>query len=162
MAGNNAGRPAQPKMSTRVLLESLDLGQYYRFFQQAGMAMIDGNSHWTDLDVEDILNAVESRTGYIFAPKERVLLWKALRLMWARGPGHDCPFIEQSEVPPLFLPKRDWRQMDSDIAYIKLEPDRQRQVIRKKSLKAGGKSIIELQFEIYLRQQDIFYELKDV
>merc|ERR1719375_2159234 len=149
MAGNNAGRPAQPKMSTRVLLESLDLGQYYRFFQQAGMAMIDGNSHWTDLDVEDILNAVESRTGYDFAPKERVLLYKALRLMWARGPGHDTPFIQASEVPSLFLPKRDWRQMDSDVKWAKMEPDRQRQVIRRKLVMKAGKNLTEMQFEVY-------------
>merc|ERR1719174_268743 len=126
------------------------------------MNMIDGNSHWTDLDVEDILNCVESRTGYTFAPKERVLLWKALRFMWARGPGHDCPFIEGSEVPALFLPKRDWRQMDADVVYKLLDPDRQRQVLRRKSYKDGGKTMVELQFEIYIRQQDIFYELKDV
>lgn len=124
--------------------------------------MIEGHSRWADLDVEDILNGVESRTGYQFGPKERVLLFKALRLMWARGPGHDCPYIEACEVPPLFLPKRDWRQMDSDIPFHRMEPDRQRQVIRKKTFKDGGKVMTELQFEIYIRQQDIFYELKDI
>lgn len=160
--GGGGGRVAQPKMSMRVLLESLHLGQYYRFFQQAGMSMIDGHTHWSDNDVDDILNVVERRTGYTFAPKERVLLWKALRLMWARGPGHDCPFIQGSEVPPMFLPKRDWRQMDSDVKFGKLEPDRQRQIIRKKQVVKGGKGLVELQFEVYIRQQDIFYELKDI
>jgi hypothetical protein len=149
-------------MSTRVLLESNGLGQYYKFFVQAGMPFIDVQGHLTDLDIDDMLGVVERRSGYTFAPKERVAIWKALRLMWARGPGHDCPFIQPAEVPPLFLPKRDWRQMDSDVKYAKLEPDRQRQVIRRKTLTKGGSGFMELQFEVYMRQQDIFYELKDV
>lgn len=149
-------------MSIQVLLHSNGLGYFAPIFEKAGFSMIEGSSKWADQDVDDIIQAVADRSGEMFLPEDKVVLWKALRYMWHRGPGHDVPFIEPSEVPPLFLPKRDARQMDAEVKFAFIEPDRQRQIIRKKTLISGRAGLTQVQFEVYRRQTDIFYELKDI
>jgi len=160
--GGPPGKSKPPQMSTQVLLHSLGLGYFAPIFEKAGFTMIEGHSKWSDQDVDEILQAVSDRSGEIINPDDRVLLWKALRYMWHRGPGHDAPFIEPSEVPPLFLPKRDARQMDSELKFAMIEPDRQRQIVRKMTLISGRAGLTQVQFEVYRRQTDIFYELKDI
>lgn len=157
-------RMPPPKMSLRVLFESLGHPEYFKFFREAGLTMVDANSHWSDVDVDDIIMAVEKRRSdqKEFTTDERVFLWKCLRFMWSRGPNHNCKFLQPSEVQSMFLPKRDWRQMDSDVKFSQLDPDRQRQILRKPQLMRGGQGFKEVQFEVYRRQQDIFYEVKDI
>lgn len=157
-------RMPPPKMSLRVLFESLGHPEYFKYFREAGLTMVDANAHWSDVDVDDIILAVEKRRSdqKEFTTQERVFLWKSLRYMWSRGPNHNCKFLQPSEVQPMFLPKRDWRQMDSDVKFASLDPDRQRQVLRKPQLLRGQQAWKEVQFEVYRRQHDIFYEVKDI
>jgi len=152
----------QPKLSMRVLLEGVGLGEQFQFFSQAGFSMMDESLHLSDHDVDDMITMVEKKSQHAFPKNIKSALWKAIRMQWSKGPGHDMPFVLASEIPGLFLPKRDGRQMDSDAPLKLLDPDRQRQILRKVIPNRAEGGVHTLQFEIYRRQKDIFYELKDL
>lgn len=164
------GRPsrkwAKPdNMSMEVLLQRYNLGEYYQFFETAKYSMIDISGKFNDQTVEYILADVEKRNGIRFKPDIRVKMWKALRHTWMHGMRGRTVHIRDADVPPVFLPKKDYRQVDSMVKLGDLEPDRQRQIIRKtKPAPSSGRGpgIQILQFEVWRRQIDLWYEFKDL
>jgi len=165
-ARRQSSKSRKEKVSTLVLLMREGLQEYYTYFEQAGFSMFDGGVHPSDLQVEQYIADTEKLCGVQFVPEVRIRLWKALRYQWFRGPGHVQPFIEKSQVPQLFLPKLDYKQIDSMVRIPEICPDRQRQFIRtaKPSGQASfrGPAVINLQFEVFKRQDEVVYELQDV
>lgn len=142
------------------------LDEYFQFFEKAEYTMIDVSVKFTDPWVEYILQDVERKNGIRFKPDVRVLLWKAFRHIWARGGCRGAAdFIREEDVPKLFLPKKDYRAIDYMIRLADMDPDRQRQIVRKyKPIPSTGRGpgVQTLQFELYRRQDDLWYEFKDL
>lgn len=154
------------KMSTQVLLMKAGLEEYYQYFEKAGYKFFEGGAHPSDLETDNILDVTERVRGEPFDFEVRVELWKAIRYQWWRGPGHVHTFIERTQVPRLFLPKLDYKMVDSMIKMSDIDPDRQRQMLRKTkpsgTMAFRGPAVITLQFEVFKRQKDIHYQLKDI
>eukprot|EP00747_Dinoflagellata_sp_TGD_P165168 gnl/TRDRNA2_/TRDRNA2_186095_c0_seq1.p1 gnl/TRDRNA2_/TRDRNA2_186095_c0~~gnl/TRDRNA2_/TRDRNA2_186095_c0_seq1.p1 ORF type:complete len:624 (+),score=128.40 gnl/TRDRNA2_/TRDRNA2_186095_c0_seq1:64-1935(+) len=163
------GKGDVAELPIQLILQKVGLEHYYEYFDKANIRSIDPKpeERLTDQDVEQIIRDVEASNhlSQPFPREERVLMWKALRYLWFQAPGHQKPFVLESEVPQLFLPKRDIRQMDSDVRVNELDPDRQRQIIRRKHIEkqpGGHQTVKEVQFEIYRRQIDVSYEMADL
>lgn len=170
MSQDGSGRRASSKgkvakVSTLVLLSREGLEEYYTYFQQAGFSMFDGDAHPSDLMVEQYIAETEKHCGIAFLPEVRIRLWKALRYQWFRGQTV-APFIERSQVRPIFLPKLDYTEVDSMVRIPDIDPDRRRQFIRTTRPSSQpsfrGPAVINLQFEVYKRQDDIYHELQDI
>mmetsp|Transcript_93260 Transcript_93260/g.252976 ORF Transcript_93260/g.252976 Transcript_93260/m.252976 type:complete len:584 (-) Transcript_93260:72-1823(-) len=164
--GRLSNQYAKPdNMSMEVLLQRYNLGEYYQFFDTAKYSMIDISGKFNDQTVEYILSDVEKRNGIRFKSDVRVRLWKALRHIWMHGMRERPKHVRDADVPQVFLPKKDYRQVDSIVKLGDLEPDRQRQIIRKTkpAISSGrGPGIHVMQFEVYRRQIDMWYEFKDL
>jgi len=147
-----------------VVLARHNLDQYTEVFEQAGFKLYDIAKHMSDMEVEAMLAKVERSRRSAIPVHDRIALWKALRHAWHLGPGHHVPFINRAEVPRIFLPKLDFRMMDSETKWADIDPDRARQILRKRVEKAGPKGIAvqTIQFEVYQRQLDMVYELRDL
>lgn len=149
----------------QVVLLKAGLENHYMHFERAGFKFMDPLVYLSDDEIEAMIAQTEQHNNIDFK-EERVLLWKALRYQWFRGPGHVHRFIERSEVPGLALPKLDYKMVDSMIKMSEIDPDRQRQMLRKTkpSTTPGfrGPAVITMQFEVFKRQQDIHYEYKDL
>lgn len=162
----HSSKGRKEKMSTLVLLTRAGLEEYYEYFEKAGYKMFDGNAHPSDMQVEQILADTERICGISFVPEVRVQLWKAIRYQWFRGPGHIKPFIERSQIPGIFLPKRDYKQVDWNVRMSEIDPERQRQIIRKTRPSDApafrGPAVTTMQFEVFKRQGDLWYEFKDL
>jgi len=127
--------------------------------------MFDSGFKPTDIQAEQLLSDVEKQSG-LFPPDARLQLWKALRHAWFHGPGHDVSFVDQDDIPTLALPTRDYKLKDAQMELVDLDPERQRQVVRtRKNMPAAdghGPTVEILQFEVYQRQKDSWYEFKDL
>lgn len=152
-------------MSCQVLLSRVGLEDYYIYFDNAGKTMFDGSAHPSNFAVEQIIVDVERANGIMFAPEIRVTLWKAIRHQWFRS-RQAARFVERSQVPNMALPKRDYTQVDSMVPMKDIDPDRQRQIMRKTRLTNQaafrGPAKMTLQFEVYRRQSDLAYEFRDL
>jgi len=128
--------------------------------------MFDSGFKPTDIQADQLLNDVERQCDTRFTPDVHVQLWKALRHAWFRGPGHVVSFIDQDDIPPIALPTRDYKPKDTQLELAFLDPERQRQVMRtRKRMPAAhghGPTVEILQFDVYQRQKDSWYEFKDL
>lgn len=136
---------------------------YFHYFEKAGYRFMN-SGFISEEKIEEILVAVEEKNRIRFPRDIRVQIWKALRHQWFQGPGHDVPYVMREHMPKLCLPKRHFVQVDANLIYNSLEPDRQRQVRRviKRKLEGGAISLETLQFEVYKREFDMWYEYKDL
>lgn len=154
------------KVSILVILGRQGLSEYYQYFEQAGITMFDATAHPSDVQVDKYIVDVEDACGIEFDQSVRANIWKALRFSWFRGPGHIKSFIERSQVRRLFLPKIDYKQVDSMVRFPEVDPDRRRQFIRttKPSDQPSfrGPAVINIQYEVYKRLDDVAYEVADV
>jgi len=161
------GKKDQPQMSIQVILARRGLEPYFPYFDKAGYRFLDsGAQRLNDTEVERMIIHVEGTCGVAFLPDVRTMLWKAIRFQWFSGPGHETAFIAKSDVPKIFLPKLDFKQVDSMITFGELESDRQRQVIRrvrkKNQVSIKGPTLETLQFEVYKRDTHLIYEFRDI
>jgi len=161
---SNAPQQLPALVPLEVVFARHNLERYSDMFEKAGYKVFDIARHFTDYDIENMLQKVERSQRVTLPVHDRVALWKALRHAWHLGPGHHVPFISRAEVPRIFLPKLDFRMMDSEMKLCDIDPDRQRQIIRKRMEKAGPKGVAvqTIQFEVYQRQLDMVYELRDL
>eukprot|EP00448_Togula_jolla_P015876 CAMPEP_0170591516 /NCGR_PEP_ID=MMETSP0224-20130122/12445_1 /TAXON_ID=285029 /ORGANISM="Togula jolla, Strain CCCM 725" /LENGTH=667 /DNA_ID=CAMNT_0010915385 /DNA_START=59 /DNA_END=2062 /DNA_ORIENTATION=+ len=157
------------KLAVKILLGRSGLEDYCPYFEKAGYKLLDAPVRLTDAEVEDILSDVETECKMIFNPDIRTELWKALRSAWFQGPGHRKAFIRRDTVPQLFLPKRDFKDADSQLDPVKVDPDRQRQFLRKETrtrpvglANTSGPLFTTLQFEVYQRESDLHYRYLDL
>lgn len=156
-------------MSTRILLARHGLEEYTVLMERAGYKMLDGSLRFSDVQVERLLSDVEVRCNIKFLPEVRNRLWKAFRIAWSQGAGHKKrSYIAKTQIPSLFLPKRYYVPVDQMLNLDDLDPDRRRQILRKKAQSpaafdaSGGPQLQTLQFEVYKRKQDLFYVYKDL
>eukprot|EP00929_Paragymnodinium_shiwhaense_P107272 TRINITY_DN7335_c1_g1_i1.p1 TRINITY_DN7335_c1_g1~~TRINITY_DN7335_c1_g1_i1.p1 ORF type:complete len:927 (-),score=169.80 TRINITY_DN7335_c1_g1_i1:91-2871(-) len=158
--------PKAPKMSTQVVLAQYGLEEYFPFLDKAGYRFLDTTLRLTDGQVEHMLTHTEEQCGIQFMSDVRMKLWKALRHQWFKGPGHEYQYVAKADVPKLFLPKIDYKQVDSMIPFHELEADRQRQVLRQTRRtqlpSRDGPALETKQFEVYRRESDVYYEYKDI
>jgi hypothetical protein len=149
-----------PRVLIKLLLVQAGLGEFYKYFKRARCDVVDLYVQKTDVEVEFLLSCVESANNIVFAPLDRVRLYKLFRFRHFKAPANTKVFTNVSQIPPLMLHKNASRSADdAEIPFDQLDSDRQRQITRKGVFdEQSGMRIV--QFEKYEMEEDIVYEIK--
>lgn len=151
--------------SMQVILLNSGLQDYYRFFEKADFTTLDVHLQLHDLEVEQILLETEVANGISFRPDVRVQIWKAIRLAWSRAAAQTKPYVNSYQVPPMPLPKPDFKPQDLRLKWAEIDPDRQRQLERKTVRSYNAASELEIQvqqFEVWKRPLDVLHQFQDI
>jgi len=155
----NAYKEGTRYVSIELLLKEVGMDQYIADFIDAGEDLMEAFARVEDYEVDKILRNVERKSGFTFPVEHRCRIWKTLRYRWFKAPdAANKPFIHESEIPLILVPKKGHRVRDNHVDYRQLDSDRQKMVVRKTfDDEIEGTSIV--QEESYSRQSHKFYEL---
>ena len=155
----NAFKEGTRYVSIELLLKEVGMDQYIPDFVDAGEDLMEAFARVEDHDVDKIIRNVERKSGFKFPLDHRCVIWKALRYRWFKAPdAANKPFIHESEIPVILVPKKGHRVRDNNVDFRQLDSDRQKMIVRK-TLEDEIEGIYIVQEESYARQSHKFYEL---
>lgn len=156
---SNAYNEGTRYVSIELLLKEAGMDQYIADFIDAGEDLMEAFAQVEGHEIDKTLRAVEQKSGFTFPPDHRCKIWKALRYRWFKAPdAANKPFIHESEIPLILVPKKGHRIRDNNTDFRQLDSDRQKMVIRK-TFEDEIEGTFIVQEETYARQSHKYYEL---
>ena len=156
---SNAYNEGTRYVSIELLLKEAGMEQYIADFVDAGEDLMEAFALVESHEIDKTLRTVERKSGFTFPRDHRCKIWKALRYRWFKAPdAANKPFIHESEIPLILVPKKGHRIRDNNTDFRQLDSDRQKMVIRK-TFEDEIEGTYIVQEETYGRQSHKFYEL---